>query len=160
MRLRPIQPKYHFDDLDEIDESNFIADPNTQRISEPSITDDALPALLDASGIVSPDSAQTTTNIVAFGLRAAPVLRPNMSRNQYQFASFQPLETGSRLHLLRIWDQHHTPRRILHQYHPYSALLVHLTGSAHVRKLLRSSLLIHLQLKALTQHHHQVILVN
>ena len=70
--LRPIQPKYHFHDLDEIGESNFIADPITQRISEPSITDDALSVLLDTSGIVFPGSAQTTTNIVTFGSRAAP----------------------------------------------------------------------------------------
>ena len=67
MRLRPLQPKYHLHDLDEIDESNLIADPITQRISEPSITDDALPALLDTSGIVFPVSAQTTANIVIFG---------------------------------------------------------------------------------------------
>ena len=67
--LRPIQPKYEFEDLKEIDSKIFKADPITKIISEPQIFDQTLKDLASHHSpiIVGPSNG---SSIMQFGVRS------------------------------------------------------------------------------------------
>ena len=64
IRLRPITPQYTVDDLDNVNQSNFVPDPSTRHVSEPALFDQALPDLLTDRTFTTADEVDDTPAVV------------------------------------------------------------------------------------------------
>ena len=64
IRLRPITPQYTVDDLDNVNQSNFVPDPSTRLVSEPALFDQALPDLLTDRTFKTADEVEDTPAVV------------------------------------------------------------------------------------------------
>ena len=63
-RLRHITPQYTVDDLDNVNQYNFVPDPSTRHVSEPALFDQALPDLLTDRTFTTADEVDDTPAVV------------------------------------------------------------------------------------------------